>query len=227
MALFGLFGNKNTKSVTPQEMIECAKDLENCNRTIWSDGMNGEARDFPQCNDRDAKGWEIAFVINLNKEQSIQIKRMAQITVEVGMMAMNVDEVVLPVILFKLNGDESLSFACITRYDMLSESPVLHSLNYFDILLSQEKIKLSVMFQGEQGSTLSVTNRIKLSPYSFQIKDNVNRVINSLPRKNGQYDTMRVWDARFKLEMAIKNKMISSNDKSYGELFWEKYESGN
>jgi hypothetical protein len=220
MGLFDLF----SKKVTPQEMIEAAKDLENRNRTYCSSENHGVARDFPQCNDSDAKNWEIAFVINLNGEQSTQIKKTEKIYVEVGMMAMTIEEIFLPVILFRFNDDKSLSFACITAYDMLSGNSVLCGLNYFDILLSQEKINLHFIFQGGGGSSLSVTNRIKLSPQSFQMKDSVNQIINSLPKKNGHYDTFRVANARLRLEMIMYGKTRSS-DKSYGEIFWERYEN--
>jgi hypothetical protein len=221
MGLFDLFGKK----VTPQKMIECAKDLGNRNRTNWSEENNGIARDFPQCNDCDAKNWEIAFAINLNEEQSMQIRKTEKTNIEVGMMAMNMAEIFLPVILFRLNGDKSLSFACVAAYDMLSGSSVLCELDYFDILLSQEKIDLYVLFQGERGITLSITNRIKSSPQSLQIKDSVTRIINNLPRKNGHYDTSHVTDARLRLDMAVYGETMFS-DKSYGEIFWEKYESG-
>jgi hypothetical protein len=219
MGLFDLF----SKKVTPQKMIKAAKDLENRNRTNWS-GYNGIARDFPQCNDSDAKNWEIAFVINLNEEQSMQIKETEETYVQVGMVVMNVKEILFPVILFRFNSYRSLSFACITAYDMLSGNSALCGLNYFDILFSQEKINLHLMFQGERGITLFVMNRIKLSPQCSLVKDGITRIINSLPRKNGHYDTSRVEDARLTLDVMINRRMMFS-DNSYGEFFWWEYET--
>lgn len=232
MGIFDFLGKKNNskKNFTPEDIIAFAKDLENRNKTHWSSDDNGVARDFPQLKENalldfidDPENWEIAFAINLTEAQRMQIMKTGKTNVEVGMMSLNIGMIPLPIILFRLNGDKKLSFACIASYDMLNDNPELHGLNYFDIFLSQEKIKLYVMFEGERGIILQVTNRLKLSPLSFQVKVTANQTISELNNSNG--NTHNVFFAKQDLRNMILRRNLGEN-KTMGEILWDKYESG-
>lgn len=227
----GLFGNKKDNSLsqggvssgqtsvapsTPQEMMNKAKALED---TAAQGVSYGDMMDFPVCTDGAGKSWEISFVINLNAEQTALVKGTPSSQAAVSMVALNAGRVVVPIIMLKLNNDSRLAFACATRYGVIGKGTAeLASLDYFSILMAQEKLNVFVRFEGERGIVMPITNRLRLSPALAQIKEQADTTVATLLKESPfLFD---ISDAIRSVKNMVKSQ---SPGKGFGQFIWEKY----
>jgi hypothetical protein len=218
------FFSKKKASAKPQEMMAKAKRLEELARSCEDSG----ALDFFICKDEAATDWEIALAIRVSEEQQDLFLKSRETMVSIGMMALTVQDILLPIFLVRLNDDKRLSFACLARYDLVGKGSgdVLESLDYFDILSKQERLSLYFSLPNGGSTVLSPTNQLKRSPYLTQIASQIDELLAALVRKRD--NNFAISSARLSLEsMAMQKNWETGKEQSFGDLMWERYEKGN
>lgn len=214
-----LFGKK--KTATAEEMFEAARRIEDSARDLMKTAcVEGELIDILLCKDKVNKVYEIAFLGNLTKTQFELLKKAEpNFNFTTGFMTLYIDKILKPIVLFRINDEPKLSFACLLRYYIVGKysNPALESLDYFEIFKNQEKFKL-YLYPPEKGRfNPEIKNRLGYGPHLIQVREEARKAIETAGKNSTVFT-----ESDFTFSTMMQGEIMET-DKMYGELLWKKY----